>query len=105
MTALLIVAVLVLVLVNGFFVAAEFALVRANRGRLEEQARDGVRGAQRAAHQQQDLSQSLSACQFGIPLASLGIGFLGEPAIATLFEPLLGGPLSHGASVAISVAI
>jgi len=105
MTALLIVAVLVLVLVNGFFVGAEFALVRANRGRLEEQARDGVRGAARAAHQQQDLSQYLSACQFGITLASLGIGFLGEPAIATLFEPLLGGPLSHGASVAISVAI
>ena len=105
MTALLIVAVLVLVLVNGFFVAAEFALVRANRGRLEEQARDGLRGAARAARQQEDLSQYLSACQFGITLASLGIGFLGEPAIATLFEPLLGGPLSHGASVAISVAI
>ncbi len=105
MTALLIVGVLVLVLVNGFFVGAEFALVRANRGRLEEQARDGVRGAARAAAQQQDLSQYLSACQFGITLASLGIGFLGEPAIATLFEPLLGGPLSHGASVAISVAI
>ena len=104
MTVLLIVAVLVLVLVNGFFVGAEFALVRANRGRLEEQARDGVRGAARAAHQQQDLSQYLSACQFGITLASLGIGFLGAPAIATLFEPLLGGPLSHGASVAISYA-
>ena len=94
-----------LVLVNGFFVAAEFALVRASRGRLEEQARDGVRGAARAARQQDDLSQYLSACQFGITLASLGIGFLGEPAIATLFEPLLGGPLSHGASVAVSVAI
>lgn len=105
MTALLIAAVLVLVLVNGFFVAAEFALVRANRGRLEEQGREGRRGAARAARQQEDLSQYLSACQFGITLASLGIGFLGEPAVATLFEPLLGGPLSHGASVAVSVAI
>ena len=105
MTALLIVAVLLLVLVNGFFVAAEFALVRANRGRLLEQARDGLRGAERAVRQQEDLSQYLSACQFGITLASLGIGFLGEPAIATLFEPLLGGPLSHGAAVAVSVAI
>ena len=105
MTALLLVAVLVLVAVNGFFVAAEFALVRANRGRLAEQERDGMRGAARAARQQEDLSQYLSACQFGITLASLGIGFLGEPAVATLFEPLLGGPLSHGASVAVSVAI
>ncbi|HMS60813.1 MAG TPA: hemolysin family protein [Solirubrobacteraceae bacterium] len=105
MTALLIVAVLVLVLVNGFFVAAEFALVRANRSRLDDQAREGQRGAARAARQQEDLSQYLSACQFGITLASLGIGFLGEPAVASLFEPLLGGPLSHGASVAVSVAI
>jgi CBS domain containing-hemolysin-like protein len=105
MTALLIAAVLVLVLVNGFFVAAEFALVRANRGRLEEQARDGLRGAARAVRQQEDLSQYLSACQFGITLASLGIGFLGEPAIATLFEPLLGEAFSEAASIAIAVGL
>jgi CBS domain containing-hemolysin-like protein len=105
MTALLIAAVLVLVLVNGFFVAAEFALVRANRGRLQEQAREGLRGAERALRQQDDLSQYLSACQFGITLASLGIGFLGEPAIATLIEPLLGETLSEAASLAIAVGL
>ncbi len=105
MTALLVLAVLLLVLVNGFFVAAEFSLVRASRGRLEEQRANGVRGAARAVEQQDDLSRYLAACQFGITLASLGIGFLGEPAIATLFEPLLGGPLSHAASVAVAVAI
>ncbi|MSX02674.1 MAG: DUF21 domain-containing protein [Actinobacteria bacterium] len=105
MTALLIAAIFVLIAVNGFFVAAEFALVRASRGRLQAEAKDGVRGAARAAAQQEDLSQYLSACQFGITLASLGIGFLGEPAIATLLEPLLGGPLAHGAAVAASVAI
>jgi CBS domain containing-hemolysin-like protein len=104
-TALLLLAVLVLVLVNGFFVAAEFSLVRANRGRLREQARDGLRGAERAVRQQEDLSQYLSACQFGITLASLGIGFLGEPAVARLIEPVIGGPLSEGASIAVSVAI
>ncbi len=82
MTVLLIVAVLVLVFVNGFFVAAEFALVRASRARLDAQARAGARGAALAVRQQDDLSQYLSACQFGITLASLGIGFLGEPAIA-----------------------
>ena len=105
MTALLIAAIFVLVAVNGFFVAAEFALVRASRGRLQAEAEQGARGAARAAAQQEDLSQYLSACQFGITLASLGIGFLGEPAIATLLEPLLGGPLAHGAAVAVSVAI
>ncbi|HEY5145015.1 MAG TPA: hemolysin family protein [Solirubrobacteraceae bacterium] len=104
MTVLLILAVLLLVLVNGFFVASEFALVRASRGRLDEQAREGLRGAPTAVHQQDDLSRYLAACQFGITLASLGIGFLGEPAIARLFEPLF-GPLSHGASVALSVII
>ncbi len=105
MTALLIAAVLVLVLVNGFFVAAEFALVRAVPGRLDEQAAAGIRGATRAAAQQDELNRYLSACQFGITLASLGIGFLGEPAIARTLEPILGGPLSHGASVAISIII
>ena len=105
MTAFLIFAVLVLVLVNGFFVAAEFALVRARPGRLDEQAEEGLRGARRAAAQQDDLNRYLSACQFGITLASLGIGFLGEPAIASALEPLLGGPLSHGASVAVSIAL
>jgi len=105
MTALLIAAIFVLVAVNGFFVASEFALVRASRGRLEAEANDGVRGAARAVAQQGDLSQYLSACQFGITLASLGIGFLGEPAVATLLEPLLGGPLAHGAAVAVSVAV
>ncbi len=104
MTVLLILAVLLLVLVNGFFVASEFALVRASRGRLDEQAREGLRGAPAAVHQQDDLSRYLAACQFGITLASLGIGFLGEPAIAKVFEPLF-GTLSHGASVALSVVI
>ncbi len=105
MTALLLIAVLLLVLVNGFFVAAEFALVRANRGRLGEQARDGLRGAALAVRQQADLSRYLSACQFGITLASLGIGFLGEPAIARLLEPSLGEVVAEGAAIAIAVAI
>ncbi|MCW3007593.1 MAG: HlyC/CorC family transporter, partial [Solirubrobacterales bacterium] len=104
MTALSIVAIVLLVLANGFFVAAEFALVRAKRSRLEELANDGRPGAKRALAQLDDLNQSLSACQFGVTLASLGIGFLGEPAIAHLFEPLFGG-LSHGLATAVSIAI
>jgi CBS domain containing-hemolysin-like protein len=104
-TALLLIAVAVLILVNGFFVAAEFGLVRSRRASLQELADDGSVGARRALELHADLNQYLSACQFGITLASLGIGFLGEPAVAELFEPTLGNSLSHGASVAISVAI
>jgi CBS domain containing-hemolysin-like protein len=102
MTALLLVALLLLVLANGFFVAAEFALVRSRRARLEELARENAR-YNRVLKQIDDLSEYLSACQFGITLASLGIGFLGEPALAELIEPIFGS-LSHGVAVALSIA-
>jgi CBS domain containing-hemolysin-like protein len=104
MTALLLVAVVLLVLANGFFVAAEFALVRSRRSKLEELASSGQTSARRVLKQIDDISEYLSACQFGITLASLGIGFLGEPAIADLVEPLL-GDLSHGFATAASIAI
>jgi CBS domain containing-hemolysin-like protein len=103
-TALLLVAVVLLVLANGFFVAAEFALVRSRRSRLEELADGGSRRAGRAIVLLDDLNQYLSACQFGITLASLGIGFLGEPAIADLVEPVF-GELSHGVAAAVSIGI
>jgi CBS domain containing-hemolysin-like protein len=103
MTALLLVALLLLVFANGFFVAAEFALVRSRRARLEALAKDNPR-YERVLKQVDDMSEYLSACQFGITLASLGIGFLGEAALAQLVEPIFGG-LSHGAQVAIAVAI
>jgi CBS domain containing-hemolysin-like protein len=102
MTALLLVALLLLVLANGFFVAAEFALVRSRRARLVALAKDNPR-YNRVLKQVDDLSEYLSACQFGITLASLGIGFLGEPALAELIQPIFGG-LSHGVAVAISIA-
>ena len=81
-TALLLLAVAVLVLLNGFFVAAEFAYVRARKAHLETEAAAGKRGAALAVAISGDLSRYLSACQLGITLTSLGIGFLGEPAIA-----------------------
>ncbi len=104
MIALLLSAVVVLILANGFFVAAEFALVRARRGRLEEMAEEGDRRAVRVLKQLDDLSEYLSACQFGITLASLGIGFLGEPAIAKLVEPLL-EDFSHALAAPVAIAI
>jgi CBS domain containing-hemolysin-like protein len=104
MTALLLVAVVILVLANGFFVAGEFALVRSRRSKIEELAAEGSGAARRVLKQLDDISEYLSACQFGITLASLGIGFLGEPAIADLVEPAFGG-LSHGVATALSIGI
>ncbi len=104
MTALLLSAVIVLIFANGFFVAAEFALVRARRSKLEELGEEGDRRARLVVTQLDDLSEYLSACQFGITLASLGIGFLGEPAIATLLEPTLEG-FAHAAAAPIAIAI
>ncbi|HEY6760051.1 MAG TPA: hemolysin family protein [Baekduia sp.] len=104
MTVLLLLAVAVLIAINGFFVAAEFGLVRSRRSSLQDMAEEGSAGARRALALHEDLNEYLSACQFGITLASLGIGFLGEPAIATIFEPLFGS-FSHGVKVGISVAI
>src|SRR4051794_29887367 len=104
-TALLLLAVLVLVLLNGFFVAAEFSYVRARRAHLEKEAAEGKRGAALAVKISEDLSRCLSSCQLGITLTSLGIGFLGEPAIASIFEDLFGSSISHDLSLAISLAL
>jgi CBS domain containing-hemolysin-like protein len=104
MSVVLLILLLLLVAVNGLFVAAEFALVRARRGRIEVLAKEGERGAAEVLHQLENIDEYLSACQVGITIASIGIGFLGEPAVAQLIEPLFGG-LSHGVAVGISVAI
>src|SRR5215217_7270918 len=104
-TALLLLAVVVLILLNGFFVAAEFALVRSRKAHLETDMEEGKRGAKVAVSLMDDLSRYLSAVQVGITLTSLGIGFLGEPAIATIFEDIFGESVPHGVSVAISLTI
>jgi len=104
-TILLLMGVGILVLVNGFFVAGEFALVRSRRAVIEGLAAEGDKRARVTLMQLDDMSQYLSACQFGITLASLGIGFLGEPAIASLIEPLFGNAISHGLAAVIGVAV
>jgi CBS domain containing-hemolysin-like protein len=105
MTVLLLLAVVVLVLLNGVFVAAEFALVRVRRSRIEEQAEEGRRGARLVLRELDELSRYLAACQLGITFTSLGIGFLGEPAVAEIFEDILGEELPHGVTLAISLAL
>ena len=104
-TALLLLAVVVLVLLNGFFVAAEFAFVRARTPHLQKEAEQGKRSAALAVEISHDLSRYLSACQLGITLTSLGIGFLGEPAVASVFESVIGDSLPHGVTLAISFAL
>ena len=104
MTAVLLVLLFVLIAVNGVFVAAEFALVRSRRSRLEQLASEGSRGATAVLEELDDIDEYLSACQLGITMASIGIGFLGDPAVAELIEPVF-GDFSHGVAVAISVAI
>ena len=77
-------ATLLLVALNGFFVAAEFALVTVRRSRVVELAEEGRFTARMARHLLDHLDHYLSACQLGITLASLVLGALGEPAVATL---------------------
>jgi CBS domain containing-hemolysin-like protein len=104
MSILLLVLLLLLVAVNGFFVAAEFALVRSRRERLEQLRDEGVGGARMGLDQIERVDEFVATCQVGITLASLGIGFLGEPALAALLEPLFGNFLAHTAAVAVSIA-
>jgi CBS domain containing-hemolysin-like protein len=104
MTALALVSLLVLVGLNGLFVAGEFALVRTRRGKMEQLASEGSKQAGLVLKQLDRIDEYLSACQLGITMASIGIGFLGEPALASLIEPLFGG-LSHGMATALAFAI
>ena len=91
LTALYLFAIILLVLANGFFVAAEFALVGLRRSRIETLAASGDKRAKRLIGVLDNLNAYLSASQLGITLASLGLGWLGEPTVAHLLE----GPLAR----------
>jgi CBS domain containing-hemolysin-like protein len=84
-----ILAVFALVLLNGFFVAAEFALVRIRETQLDILVAKGWRRAKMAQHIVRHLNSYLSATQLGITMASLGLGWIGQPVFTTLLEPLL----------------
>ncbi len=101
--ALSLLAVILLLIANGFFVAAEFALVKARAFRLEALADEGRAAARLTLYIQGNLEAYLAACQLGITMASLGLGWVGEPAVAHLLEPLfralgLSGELLHSFS-------
>ncbi|MDQ2939450.1 MAG: hemolysin family protein [Actinomycetota bacterium] len=104
MTVILLVFLLLLVVLNGLFVAAEIGLVRSRKGRLEAMAKEGQRGAAQALDQVEHLSEYIAACQVGITLCSIGIGFLGEPSLAKLLEPVF-GTFSDAVAATIAVAL
>src|SRR5262249_38836032 len=105
--SLKILAVLILVLANGFFVAVEFALVSVRRSKIETLAAANKGAALAVLRALDRLDAVLSASQFGITIASLALGAVGESTLARLFEPILLNFLPSGASslIAHSIAI
>ncbi len=98
---------MVLVLLNGFFVAVEFAMVKVRSTRIDTLLQEGNTRAKYAKRLVDNLDAYLSACQLGITLASLGLGWIGEPAIARLIEPFmmdLGLPEAVIHTVAFAIA-
>jgi magnesium and cobalt exporter, CNNM family len=105
LTALYLLAVLLLVLANGFFVAAEFALVGVRRSRIETLADGGDKRAARLLGLLDNLNAYISATQLGITMASLALGWVGEPVFAHLLEGPLAGRVSETALQTISFAV
>ncbi len=91
-TGLQLLLAFVLVLLNGFFVLAEFALVKVRTTRIEELARKGNRQAVMARGMLEELDEYLSATQLGITVASLGLGWVGEPAFEHILQGIIGRP-------------
>ncbi len=103
-----IISVFVLVLANGFFVATEFAIVAARRSRIEQMAEEGVANASAAREVVHHLDAYIAACQLGITMASLALGWIGEPAFAHLIEPPLEslvGRFAPAAAHAVAVGV
>lgn len=88
-TTMSLISVVILLATNAFFVAAEFALVKARGFRIDALAEQGNASAMMTQKIQQNLEAYLAACQLGITMASLGLGWVGEPTIAALLEPVL----------------
>ena len=104
MNGLRLILTVVLIAINAFFVIAEYALVRSRRTRLEQMREEGVRGASLALEQLGDINQYISAVQIGVTMTSIGIGALGQPALADILKGPLGGA-SSGVAVAVAVIL
>jgi CBS domain containing-hemolysin-like protein len=96
---------LFLVVLNGLFVAAEFAFTKLRASRVETMVQEGQTSAELVREAVGNLDAYLAVCQVGITIASLGLGALGEPAVAALIEPVLGSFLSEGLLYTVSFII
>jgi CBS domain containing-hemolysin-like protein len=112
LTVLGLLSVPALVAVNGFFVAAEFALVAVRKTRVEELVNLGRSGAKSLMDAVENLNRSVAACQLGITVASLALGYVSEPALAHLLYPLFAampadwqGPLTRVLSVLLTLGL
>ncbi|MGB9586147.1 MAG: hemolysin family protein, partial [Anaerolineales bacterium] len=104
--------VILLIFINGFLVAAEFALASVRHTRIEELAQQGNRNARWAKYALENPQRIFAAIQLGITMASLGLGWIGEPALAQLLIPIINlfphdlqNTISHSISAGISFAL
>jgi CBS domain containing-hemolysin-like protein len=99
-------AVMALVLANGFFVAAEFSIVTVRKTRVDQLIAEGHRGAHAVRRAVTDPDPFIAATQLGITMASIGLGWIGEPALASMLQPLLGFvPAAMAEATAHSIAV
>ena len=105
------VTILFFVLLNGFFVASEFSLVKLRESQIEAAVKEKRRGARLALHEIQHLDSYLSATQLGITLTSIALGMVGEPYVSRVLQPLLFGmgitsdTIVRGASIGVAYSI
>lgn len=100
----------ILIALTAFFVASEFAIIRVRSTRIDQLIEEGNKKAIAVKKVITHLDEYLSACQLGITVTALGIGWLGEPAVASLFKPLLlkfngSEAMSHGISITIAFVL
>src|SRR5437667_10773874 len=111
-TAWRLLGLLALVFANGFFVAAEFSIVTVRKTRIDQLIAEGHRGARAVRRAVSAPDRYIAATQLGITMAALGLGWLAEPALASVFEPALSflpthlaAATAHSIAVAIAFAI
>jgi len=94
-----------LIAINAFFVIAEYALVRSRRARLELLRDEGAKGASLALEQLSNVNEYISAVQIGVTMTSIGIGALGQPALANVLKGVFPSAVSEGVATAIAVIV
>ena len=103
--AMRLLVVLALVVANGFFVTAEFALVTVRKTRIDQLVAEGNRLARSVRRAVSDPDSYIAATQLGITMASLGLGWVGEPTVASVIEPALGFAAAHSIATALAFAL